>query len=317
MSELEILSENFKRLYNSLKEINTNQNKIKLFQEFYKSYWELMVFYRKALNKFKTSSKNAQIEQIKKLQKHNTKKKMEIDKILFESSNSNAILPFIKQKDKNNPISMWKNLANKIQIEAENQNSKYITNLSSNDINEFSKQFEFYYDLIHKNENPSIEFFSAFYDVYNKLMKELNRIKIPLSKKDIDKIKKGLIAKKENIDILFNNRQPLKTKQNANSITPQNLIINNLNKIVIPHPTQNISMHNLSLNTRLKELELKHKISELNSKELAELKKLKLNEKNKFNKNLSLLVNNFNNLKLQKGTNKIASIRENLFLNKI
>ena len=58
--------------------------------------------------------------------------------------------------------------------------------------------------MIIEDENPIQESFLYFYEPYSKLMQELNKIKISKSKNNVDKIKKGLIAKKANIDKLFN-----------------------------------------------------------------------------------------------------------------
>jgi hypothetical protein len=319
MDNFKTLIDNVKKYIIEIKEINSIKNtiqKAKLFNNFYKYYWKFMSYLNNLIQQTrikilrKSEPKNTdRIKQIKELQKFYTDEKIKIDNILLGLEDSNSILPIIKQKNKNNPIPKWKNLANKIQIQTENKNSKYITNLSSEDINNLSSHLEFFYNSITQAENPSVDFFSQFYDLYNKLMKELNRIKISKSKNVVDKIKKGLIAKKINIDSmynsLFNSRLKNKNKNYSNVITPKNLVLNNTNKIVLPHPPLSTS-DKFSKNPiakknidRLKELELKHKIFELSPNELTELKTLKISENKRFYNNISAIVGN---LSLTKNT---------------
>ena len=328
MDNFKTLIENIKKYIIEIKEINSIKNttqKVELFNNFYKYYWKFMTYLNNQIQQIKikilrkSEPKNTdRIKQIKELQKYYTNEKIKIDNILLGLEDSNSILLNIK-KNKNNPIPKWKNLANKIHIKYEYQDNEYITNLSNNDINNLSSQLEFFYNSITQAENPSVEFFSQFYELYNKLMKELNRIKISKSKNVVDKIKKGLIAKKINIDSIYNSlfNRRLKNKNYSNLITPKNLVLNNTNKIVLPHPPLStndkfsknaITKKNIE---RLQELELKHKISELNTKELAELKNLKISQNKKFNNDLSAL---FGNLSLTKNKNTGAGIGQQLFI---
>jgi hypothetical protein len=313
MVELNILIDNVKICYNNIKKIDSSITDIRqiinLFNNFYESYWKLMSFFNLLIIKIRFTNKE-KAEKIKKLQNFYTEKKIEIDTILLRLEDVNKI---------KNKILKLKNLANKIQIEVENQNSKYFTNLTQNDINKLSKELEAYYSLIIEDKNPIQESFLYFYEPYSKLMQELNKIKISKSKNNVDKIKKGLIAKKANIDKLFNslfisNSNIKKVKENTNRLTPTNLELNNLNRIVLPLPpinieTNNHKVPNLNSNkiielrkqsligqkksgkniSRLKELELKRLMSELNKTEEAELKRILLDE----NRNHQYYLNNF------------------------
>ena len=185
MVELNILIDNVKICYNNIKKIDSSitdiHQIINLFNNFYESYWKLMSFFNLLIIKIRFTNKE-KAEKIKKLQNFYTEKKIEIDTILLRLEDVNKI---------KNKILKLKNLANKIQIEVENQNSKYFTNLTQNDINKLSKELEAYYSLIIEDENPIQESFLYFYEKYSKLMQELNKIKISKSKNNVDKIKKG------------------------------------------------------------------------------------------------------------------------------
>ena len=262
------LHEEFIKLYSSIKknEYNKNRNK-EIFELFYKTYFQIMEYFKEGLNLLRSvKNKQNSINQIKNLQKFYNEKKKEIDKI---------------------------------QIETENENN----NLSGNSINKISNDLQNYYDLILKDEKPIKEYFEKFYRLYIKLMKELDRIIYPISKKAIDKIKIGLIAKKLKIDDLFIYSN-LKNKNNANLITPKNLKIKNSNKIILPHPPQNnskgeskeISKVNYknenSKISRLEALQFKRMVSELIPNENDELRKLLIKKNKNNNSNLASMINN-------------------------
>lgn len=304
-SEIKILGDNVNHYYNQIKEINSKTNiqqKIILFDNFYFFYSKFMSFLNKLLLITKIKNLNAEkkaekLQKIKFLQKYFTQKKIYIDKILLGLSDKDIIIP-IEQKDKKNQFLKSKKLANTIQIENENRNS--------HSINELSKQLEYNYYFIHDSKNPTEEYFILFYEAYNKLMQELNKINIPKSKNNIDKIKKGLIAKKINIDIIFNilignnpTIQISNQKRIANNLTPKNLVLSNENKIVLPSSpiikSFEYQVQNNKLN-QLKELELKKKVAELNKTEEAELKKLKAELNKKYNNELNKLAEEFQNV---------------------
>lgn len=342
MDKFKELNENVKKYYNEIKKIASIQDikqRTILFHNFYMSYWEYMSFLNRQISTSVHNPKEVErVNQFKNLQKFYTGQKIEIDKILSElPDNQRAIIiPFIKQKNENS-YSKSKNLANRIQIQVENKNNKYITNLSKEDINKLSKELEDSYNLIIDSRNPTQVYFLIFYDKYTTLMKELNRIKILKSKSNIDKIKKGLIAKKENIDKLFFNDASFnitKEKTNANRITPKNIDLNNLNRIILKQPRQNIviSQHkvsNLKRNniigqkpsnnniSRLNELQLKKDIIGLNKTEEVELKKILLQKNTNFQNELNKFTANFPNLKINPPKNKGAGVmnlmRPNLF----
>jgi hypothetical protein len=332
MDKLRELNTNYKNYYEQIKKIDSIKDikeRMMLFYNFYGSYWEYMSYLNKQIsNRIHNPNevKVKHVKQFKGIQKLYTEKKIEIDKILNELPDREIIIPFIMQKNKNQ-FSKSKNLANRIQIKVENQNSKYVTNLSKEDIDNLSNSLDNYYNLI--LENPAQEYFIIFYEIYTKLMKELNRIKIPASKSNIDKIKKGLIAKKENIDKLFFKDGSLNTtkeKTNANRITPKNIELNNLNRIILKHPRQNIEIsqhkaqilkrnniisqkpHHKNI-SRLNELQLKKDIIGLNKKEEVELKQILLQKNKKFQNNLNKFAARFPNLGINgKGKNTGAGI---------
>jgi len=333
MDKFKQLNENVKKYYNEIKKIATIQDikqRTMLFHNFYSSYWEFMSFINIQISTIiHNPEKVEQVNQFKKFQKFYTGQKIEIDKILSELPDSQRaiIIPYIKQKNENS-YSKSKNLANKIQIKIENKNNKYITNLSKEDINKLSKELEDFYNLI--INSPTQEYFLIFYEKYTKLMHELNRIQISRSKNNIDKIKKGLIAKKENIDKIFNrlfgnglNQNILKEKTNANRKTPKNIELNNLNRIVLRNPPQNIEhfehkVPNLKPNniiklrqksligqkpsrkniSRLNELQLKKDLIGLNKTEEVELKKILLQKNKNFQNKLNKFTANLPNLQI-------------------
>lgn len=300
MSELTLtdLSNEVNHYYEQIKQINSREinsrQKIILFHKFYFFYSKFIIALRQEMRK--PDIERNKLIQITNIQKRLTLRKIEIDKILLGLSDRDIIIPHIKQKDKNTQIPKAKNAANKIQIELENLTSHYKKKLSKNSINGLSKKLEVSFNLIHDSQNPIEEYFKVFYENYNELMQELNKIHIKKSKNDVDKIKKGLIAKKIIIDNIFNSLihnnptiQISNKKRNANRITPTNLVLSNENKIVLREQS-------LIGQERLKELELKRKIAELNKTEEAELKKLKaelnkkyINELNRFAEELEQL----------------------------
>ena len=261
-----IKNEKFKQL----KDINLKK---KNFENFYKIYNGIMTILKSFLNlleewsgipginKQKKEELRLQINSLRtKIIFYNNRKK-EIDLVLLGEENS-AFLNISSFEEKTK--------ANNIQ------------NDNKNDINEISKQLEFFYESITKNADPSKEFFSEFYDFYIKLMRKLDRIINPQSKNDIDKIKKGLIAKKLIIDKLLishSNRTLKNRKRFANSLTPKNLAINNLNRIILPHPPQIKSSNtfdpsNFNEKKKLEELQFKNKFYILNLEEKNILQRL-------------------------------------------
>jgi len=304
---MKTLHENFIKLYSSIKNNEYNKNRSKeIFELFYKNYLKVMEYFKEGLNLLRSvKNKQNSIDQIKNLQKIYNEKKKEIDKKLVSLGNNNDYSNLL-----NISSIIGKKEANKIQIETENENN----NLSGNSINKISNDLQNYYDLILKDEKPIKEYFEKFYRLYIKLMKELDRIIYPISKKAIDKIKIGLIAKKLKIDDLLinSNFSNLKNKNITNLITPKNLKIENSNKIIFPHPPQNnskgeskkISKVNYknenSKISRLEALQFKRMVSELSPNENAELRELSINKNKINNNNLASLINN---LSLSKKTN--------------
>ena len=321
MSELTLteLSNKVNHYYDQIKQINSREinsreinshQKIILFHKFYFFYSKIIIALRQEMRK--PPIERNKLIQIKYIENRLTLRKIEIDKILLGLSDRDIIIPHIKQIGKNEQIPKAKNAANKIQIELENLTSHYKKKLSKNSINGLSKQLEDYFNLIHDSQNPTEEYFIYFYEAYNELMQELNKIHIKKSKNDVDKIKKGLIAKKIIIDNIFNSLirnnptiQISNQKRTANTITPTNLVLSNENKIVLPSSpiikSLEYQVQNNIVDKRLKELELKKKIFELNKTEEAELKKLKAELKKNYNNELNKLAKTFQNINTAAG----------------
>lgn len=302
MSELTLteLSNKVNHYYDQIKQINSREinsrQKIILFHKFYFFYSEFIIALVKEMRNPDIGINK--LIKITNIQNRLTLRKIEIDKILLALRDRDIIISHIKQIGKNEQIPKAKNAANKIQIELENLTSHYKKKLSKNSINGLSKQLEDSFNLIHDSQNPTEKYFTVFYENYNELMNELDKIHIKKSKNDVDKIKKGLIAKKIIIDNIFNSLirnnptiQISNQKITANRITPTNLVLSNENKIVLPSSpiikSLEYQVQNNIVDKRLKELELKKKIFELNKTEEAELKKLKAKLSKEYNNELN------------------------------
>jgi len=118
------LSDNFKKSYDNCINISKYNSKIKpiIFMDFYKFYCLLMdelniqqIISNRDKEKSQ-ASKNKIKQNIKKIKKGITNKKKEVDKILFELSNKNKILPALLKKN-TDTIKLIKNLANNKDLE--------------------------------------------------------------------------------------------------------------------------------------------------------------------------------------------------------
>jgi hypothetical protein len=103
-------------------------------------------------------------------------------------------------------------------------------------------------------------------------MSELNKIKN--SKNSVNKIKIGLIEKKQIVDSLLEvdvqNQLKIYRKKNANNITPANLVRNNTKNQKLLEKLKELPRNNK--NSLIKDLELKQKITELNNSEKNKLR---------------------------------------------
>ena len=148
-------------------------------------------------------------------------------------------------------------------------------------------------------ENILVFHYNNFYKKFYELMSELNKIKDNSVKNRVNKIKNGLIEKKQLVDSIlkvdFQNQSKIYSKQNANLMTPTNLVRNNTkNKKLLENLTK---LSEINRNSTINELELKQKISELNN---SEKNKLRILQQLKINSNLANLAANMNNLQLPK-----------------
>jgi hypothetical protein len=126
-----------------------------------------------------------------------------------------------------------------------------------------------------KNEKKLAFHYNNFYEKFHELMSELNKIKN--SKNSVNKIKIGLIEKKQIIDSLLKvdvqNQSKIYRKQNANNITPANLVRNNTKNQKLLEELNKLSRNNK--NSLISDLELKQKITELNNSEKNKLRLLR------------------------------------------
>jgi len=125
------------------------------------------------------------------------------------------------------------------------------------------------------NEKNLAFHYNNFYKKFHELMSELNKIKN--SKNSVNKIKLGLIEKKQIVDSLLEvdvqTQSKIYHKQNANLITPTNLVRNNTkNQKLLEELNKLPRNNNKSL---ISDLELKQKIYELNNSEKNKLRLLR------------------------------------------
>jgi hypothetical protein len=150
---------------------------------------------------------------------------------------------------------------------------------------------------INKNDRRLAFHYNNFYKKFHELMSELNKIKN--SKNSVNKIKIGLIEKKQIVDSLlkvdFQNQSKNYQKQNANTITPANLVRNSLKNQKLLEELNKLSEEKKQ--SLINGLLLKAKVSELNN---LEENKLRLLQQLKKNTNLANLAANLNNLQLSK-----------------
>jgi len=123
-----------------------------------------------------------------------------------------------------------------------------------------------------KNEIKLAFHYNNFYEKFHELMSELKKIKN--SKNSVNKIKIGLIEKKQIVDSLLEvdvqNQLKIYRKKNANNITPANLVRNNTKNQKLLEELNKLSRKNKY--SLIKDLELKQKISELNNSEKNKLR---------------------------------------------
>ncbi len=138
---------------------------------------------------------------------------------------------------------------------------------------DISTSYNFITSGINRNDRRLAVHYNNFYKKFHELMSELNQINN--SKNSVNKIKIGLIEKKQIVDSLleadFKNKSKIYHKKNANYITPANLVIKKTKNQKLLEELKELPRN--KKNSLIKELELKQKISELNN---SEKKKLRL-----------------------------------------
>jgi hypothetical protein len=128
---------------------------------------------------------------------------------------------------------------------------------------------------INRNDRRLAVHYNNFYKKFHELMSELN--KIENSKNSVNKIKIGLIEKKQIVDSLleadFKNKSKIYHKKNENYITPANLVRNKTKNQKLLEKLKELPRNNK--NSLIKDLELKQKITELNNSEKNKLRLLR------------------------------------------
>ncbi len=123
-----------------------------------------------------------------------------------------------------------------------------------------------------KNEIKLAFHYNNFYKKFHELMLELNKIKN--SRNNVNKIKIGLIEKKQIVDSLLEvdvqNQSKIYHKQKANNITPANLVRKKTNNQKLLEELKELPRNNK--NSLIKDLELKQKITDLNNSEKKKLR---------------------------------------------
>jgi hypothetical protein len=126
-----------------------------------------------------------------------------------------------------------------------------------------------------KNDNILAFHYNNFYKKFHEFMSELNKIKN--SRNNVNKIKIGLIEKKQIVDSLLEvdvkTQSKIYRKQNANNITPTNLVRNNTKNKKLLEELNKLPKKNK--NSLISDLELKQKITELNNSEKNKLRLLR------------------------------------------
>ena len=125
------------------------------------------------------------------------------------------------------------------------------------------------------NEKNLAFHYNNFYKKFHEFMSELNKIKN--SRNNVNKIKIGLIEKKQIVDSLLEadvqHQLKIYRKQNANNITPTNLVRNNTKNQKLLEELNKLPRNNK--NSLISDLELKQKITELNKSEKNKLRLLR------------------------------------------
>ena len=161
-------------------------------------------------------------------------------------------------------------------------------------------------------ENIRVFHYNNFYKKYHELMLKLDEIKDNTVKNRVNKIKISLIEKKQIVDSLLEsdikNLSKIYCKQNANTITPTNLVRNSLKNQKLLEELKKLSEENKNLT--ITELELRKKVTgELTN---LEENRLRILQQLKINSNLAKLAANMENLTLKKQTNFNLLSRPNL-----
>jgi hypothetical protein len=138
---------------------------------------------------------------------------------------------------------------------------------------DISTSYNFITSGINRNDRRLAVHYNNFYEKFHELMSELNKIKN--SKNNVNKIKIGLIEKKQIVDSLLEvdvqNQSKIYHKQKANNITPANLVRNKTKNQKLLEELKELPRKNLLI----KDLELKQKITELNNSEKNKLRLLR------------------------------------------